>query len=254
MASVLPEWLRGEQPNKNSMKLNKWFLPHVLTHTLFCSQVIMEFISLYLSALTNTLSKYLDQHTHTTGLEGFLSQHSTLYFILYNDRMGKKCIENKSYKVKKKKDGIFFPVTEGEEKDKGVSPTLPAATSLCHWVLNSLINGSNKNSNKLCHSFQHLIIGQILLFSFFKYFNLFFFLLLCNVDHMTHYGVSQTFACIAWANIPLAKLNHMAKPQVKGGENQVGLWSRELKSHMGKKVRTGRSNSEPFQSSYLLSI
>lgn len=153
MASVLPEWLRGEQPNKNSMKLNKWFLPHVLTHTLFCSQVIMEFISLYLSALTNTLSKYLDQHTHTTGLEGFLSQHSTLYFILYNDRMGKKCIENKSYRVKKKKDGIFFPVTEGEEKDKGVSPTLPAATSLCHWVLNSLINGSNKNNNKLCHSF-----------------------------------------------------------------------------------------------------
>lgn len=60
---------------------NQLILPHIATPTLFQSQVILELISSYISALTSTLSKYLDERTHTARVEGFLSQHSTLFIL-----------------------------------------------------------------------------------------------------------------------------------------------------------------------------
>lgn len=99
----------------------------------------MECISSYLSALTSALSKYLEQHTHTAGLEGFLSQHSTLFYSLqWHD--GKKVHWNKSYKEEEKI--VFFFLLLGVKKGtrEMLVTVLPRASSLCDWV--SLTNGS----------------------------------------------------------------------------------------------------------------
>ena len=49
----------------------------------------MEFIPSYPSALTITQAKYLDQQAHIWAGR-LLIMHSTLYFILYDDMLGKK--------------------------------------------------------------------------------------------------------------------------------------------------------------------
>lgn len=53
----------------------------------------MELISPYLSALTSTLSKYFDQHTHSWVEKLLITALNSIYFILYNDMMEKSALQ-----------------------------------------------------------------------------------------------------------------------------------------------------------------
>lgn len=89
----------------------------------------MELISPYLSALTSILSKYFDQHTHSWVEKLLITALNSIYFILYND--GEKCIANKSNRVKKEKDYIFFSVARGGDRYKEDVPY----TASCNFSL-----------------------------------------------------------------------------------------------------------------------
>lgn len=90
---------KGRTAKYKFSEAKQLILPHILSPTLFCSQVIKELLSSNLSALTRILPKYLDQYTQ---LGWKTSYHSTqLYFIFYN---GEKCIVNKS----SKEERLFF--------------------------------------------------------------------------------------------------------------------------------------------------
>lgn len=126
---------KGRTAKYKFSEAKQLILPHILSPTLFCSQVIKELLSSNLSALTRILPKYLDQYTQ---LGWKTSYHSTqLYFIFYN---GEKCIVNKS--SKEERLFYFLLLGLGMGIREAMFPTLLVATSLCHWILN-LTDGNN---------------------------------------------------------------------------------------------------------------
>lgn len=93
----------------------------------------MELISSYQSALTSSLSKYLDQHTGSWNGRLLITTLSSVCFILYKDMMWEKCIANKSYRVKKEKD-FFFSIAGGGDGDWGHNVS---NTASCNFSLPS---------------------------------------------------------------------------------------------------------------------
>ena len=137
--SFCSSWMaKGKTAKYKFIEAKQLILPHILTPTLFCSQV---YNGTYLS-----LPKCFDKHsiqifwsTHTQ-LGWKASYHSTqlylFYFLQWHD--GEKCIANKSYRVKRGKLYFFLLLGIGRGIRKKMFPALLAVTSLCHWVLNSL--------------------------------------------------------------------------------------------------------------------
>lgn len=95
MASVLPLWLKAEQPGTNSMKLNNYF--YLLFLYLLCALsyngISLSLIKDYLflpKCFDNPQAKYLDQQAHIWA--GKASHHAlnSIYFILTREMLGEK--------------------------------------------------------------------------------------------------------------------------------------------------------------------